>query len=209
MSRESSKVKRCLVFWIGSIIFAISTSTLATDIPLNTVNKIIVSPPNPTSEDNIVTTIYGTQECLFSEDVHDPHVYLSGNEIYISYDTQPPPRSSLPACALVIRTISVVIPIREMIGRLEAGEYKLIINHWKFGELARTNFIVTNKKDIGGMTTGITTRRILCKNLTTGKRKIIRGDVGTWNCEANGLQVKPGDKIEQRVIGTANEATPY
>ena len=75
--------------------------------------------------------------------------------------------------------------------------------------MLRTTFTVTAKKEVGGQATGLTTRRILCKNLTTGTRKTIKGDVGTWDCEAAGLKVNPGDKIEQRVIGIAKEICPH
>lgn len=54
--------------------------------------------------------------------------------------------------------------------------------------------------------TGMTTRRIVCKNLTTGKSKVIAGNADTWNCEAAGLKVKPGDKVWMTVKGVANTA---
>lgn len=208
MNKVALMAKRYIALGFGSIMFACSAPAISEEKALATVDKVIVLPPNPTPIDHIVVALYGIKECPFPEDSRSPYVYLSGEEIHIDYE-QPPP-SNLPLdCPAEIVKLSVTVPVSEAIGQLDVGNYGVTIHHWKWGTLAHTSFSVTPKKDIGGLTTGLATRRIICKNLTTGKRKIIKGDIGTWDCEANGLKVNPGDKIEQRIIGTAKETAPY
>ena len=45
---------------------------------------------------------------------------------------------------------------------------------------------------------------VVCKNLTTGQRVVIRGVATSWDCEAAGLVVHPGNLIQQTVTGTAD-----
>ncbi len=58
---------------------------------------------------------------------------------------------------------------------------------------------------IGASVQGLTPRIAQCDNVTTGEQVSIQlnGDE-SWDCEGAGLVVNPGDRISQRVIGTAN-----
>lgn len=58
--------------------------------------------------------------------------------------------------------------------------------------------------NVGGSITGAEGARILCRNLTSGQS--VTGQLGgetSWDCEAFGLQVNPGDVIIQQVKGRA------
>jgi hypothetical protein len=57
---------------------------------------------------------------------------------------------------------------------------------------------------VGGAVTGVSPRRVVCENLTTGKRVVIRDGARTWNCEQEGLVVNTGDRIQIEVRGTAD-----
>ena len=188
------------------VIFAFGNPAFPETI--TSVDQVIVFPANPNPNDYVHVILYGTEECLSAEDQRDPRVSISGKEIYIDFE-QPPENPIIPICAPLIPKTLVTVPIWKSIEQLDIGNYRVTIRHWKRGTLAKAAFSVTPKIDIGGLTTGLTTRRILCKNLTTGKKKVIKGDVGTWDCEAAGLKVNPGDKIEQRVIGIAKESAFY
>jgi hypothetical protein len=59
---------------------------------------------------------------------------------------------------------------------------------------------------VGGTATGLTIRSIDCKNKTT-KQKVridVNGSTTSWDCEAAGLIVSPGDEIDMKVKGNAN-----
>jgi hypothetical protein len=57
---------------------------------------------------------------------------------------------------------------------------------------------------VGGSVSAIRPRKVDCLNLTTRQRVSIElGVVTSWDCEAAGLIVNPGDKILQTVIGRA------
>jgi hypothetical protein len=66
--------------------------------------------------------------------------------------------------------------------------------------------LVTRAETVGGSATGVTIKTVTCNNKST-KQKIgidIDGTATTWDCEAAGLIVNPGDKIDMKVKGTAN-----
>jgi hypothetical protein len=73
-----------------------------------------------------------------------------------------------------------------------------------FTSVARYNLAFMSPP-VGGSVTGVSPRRAICLNQTTGQRVIIPlwGAV-SWDCGAAGLVVNPGDTIRQTVIGTAN-----
>jgi hypothetical protein len=58
---------------------------------------------------------------------------------------------------------------------------------------------------VGGMMSGLRSGSATCRNLTTGQT-VSMGLLGatSWNCEAAGLVVNPGDTIRQAVQGTAD-----
>lgn len=58
---------------------------------------------------------------------------------------------------------------------------------------------------VGGSVTGLSPRRVLCENLTTGQGVLILLENETsWDCATAGLEVNPGDEILQVVLSTAN-----
>ena len=57
--------------------------------------------------------------------------------------------------------------------------------------------------DVGGSVTGVTPSRVVCTNVTTEQRVVIRGSTRSWDCEAAGLMVRPGDTIRQTLTGEA------
>ncbi len=55
---------------------------------------------------------------------------------------------------------------------------------------------------VGGTLTGTAGRRVRCVNLTTGQSvEIALGGGLSWNCEAAGLVVSPGDRVREIVSG--------
>jgi hypothetical protein len=63
--------------------------------------------------------------------------------------------------------------------------------------------------NLGGSVTGIAVEKVVCQNRTTGAKVSNKTGAGSWNCEALGLVVSPGDKVQTsaRGIVTAAEAT--
>jgi len=52
--------------------------------------------------------------------------------------------------------------------------------------------------------TGVSPTKVLCHNVTTGQRVVIRDGATSWDCEAMGLIVHTGNTIRQTVTGTAD-----
>lgn len=76
-----------------------------------------------------------------------------------------------------------------------------------FGSLifeASIDTIFASIADVGGSVTGVSPRRVICLNITTRQTVIIQNGAKSWNCEAAGLVVNPGDKILQKVLGRAD-----
>ena len=59
---------------------------------------------------------------------------------------------------------------------------------------------------VGGSVTGMTPMGAICDNLTVPQSVIVPVPPGdtTWDCEAGGLSVSPGDLVRVIGIGTAN-----
>jgi hypothetical protein len=59
---------------------------------------------------------------------------------------------------------------------------------------------------IGGAVTGVVVKTIDCNNKTTHQKVSItvNGSTTIWDCEAAGLIVSPGDKIDMKIKGNAN-----
>jgi len=54
---------------------------------------------------------------------------------------------------------------------------------------------------MGGCVTGTSVKKVICINITRGKRVVIKDGANCWDCEAAGLKVKPGDKVIIKVKG--------
>jgi Concanavalin A-like lectin/glucanases superfamily len=57
---------------------------------------------------------------------------------------------------------------------------------------------------VGGSVAGVSPKIVVCRNLTTAQRVVIRNGDGSWDCEAAGLVVAAGHSIQQTVAGRAN-----
>jgi hypothetical protein len=57
------------------------------------------------------------------------------------------------------------------------------------------------ERPVGGSVTGVTPRRVICINVTRKQTVQIQDGATSWNCEAAGLVVNPGDKVIQSVFG--------
>ena len=78
---------------------------------------------------------------------------------------------------------------------LGAGEIQSIVAGGSAGKC---------KPSVGGSVTGVSLTKVKCTNLTS-KQSVSIQDPGTsWDCEAAGLVVRPGDRIKMEVQGTAN-----
>lgn len=60
------------------------------------------------------------------------------------------------------------------------------------------------ERPVGGSVTGVTPSRVVCINVTRKQTVQIQDGATSWNCEAAGLIVNPGDKILQTVLGQAD-----
>lgn len=74
-------------------------------------------------------------------------------------------------------------------------------NHPPFDDLTLTRM---DELPVGGSVTGVSPQRVICQNVTTWQRVVIRDGARSWNCQAAGLVVNQGDIIWQTVIGPAN-----
>jgi hypothetical protein len=81
----------------------------------------------------------------------------------------------------------------------------------RFAEVDNQNFFPAAVDDVrigpspvGGSVTGVSPRKVVCLNVTTGQFVIIRDRAKAWDCAAAGLVVNPGDIILQTVKGKAD-----
>jgi hypothetical protein len=58
--------------------------------------------------------------------------------------------------------------------------------------------------DVGGTVTGVTPRRVVCRNRTTMQTVVIEDGAKSWDCTAAGLVVHTGDSIQLIVRGLAD-----
>jgi hypothetical protein len=200
MDNKLSISRRKYAYAFSGIILAMGSGCF---VEAASINEFVIVPPNPMSDDLVQVTIKGSWSgghvsCIPGE----PDISINGKNIQVHYTTPSNPSVCSTIGTLPGSVWADTIPIWQTTGKLETGTYQLEITS-AIGEIMlRTAFSVSSKRDVGGLVTGINTHKIICKNLATGKKKVIQNDIGAWNCEASGLRVKPGDKIEQRVIGT-------
>jgi hypothetical protein len=72
------------------------------------------------------------------------------------------------------------------------------------GSFTVTFTLVSSRVPVGGSVTGVDPRRVTCTNLTTRQTIVIGDRARSWDCEAAGLVVNPGDKIQQTITGRAD-----
>lgn len=78
---------------------------------------------------------------------------------------------------------------------LSAAEIQAIFNAGSMGKC--------KEPPVGGSVTGVTPSRVVCINVTKRQTVQIQDGANSWNCEAAGLVVNPGDRILQTVLGQA------
>jgi hypothetical protein len=200
MDNKLSISRRKYAYALSGIILAMGSGCF---VEAASINEFVIVPPNPTSNDLIHVAVQGfwrggSADCMPGK----PDISINGKNIQVHYTTPSNPSACSTIGTLPGSAWADTIPIWQTTDKLETGTYQLDITSATGEVMLRTDFNVYSKRDAGGLVTGINTHKIICKNLTTGKKKTIRNGISAWNCEASGLMVKPGDKIEQRIIGT-------
>jgi hypothetical protein len=186
------------IIWVA-LLYLASVSAQAANI--------IIIPPNPVVTDRIFVAVYGgwNDGCV----PRDAQATFSENVIHIDF----PPKPAEVYCTASMTNWAEMVQVPTLAQQLPEGTYDVIVTRGEI-ELGRHSFMVqkglndetaSTDDTVGGLTTAINPRRVICKNLTSRKKKIIKNLTNSWNCEAAGLKVRPGDKIEQTVIGIVNE----
>ncbi|MCX7095575.1 MAG: hypothetical protein NTY50_19315 [Methylobacter sp.] len=155
--------------------------------------SVAIIPPNPTDHEAVIMGIYGVEgtSCVPA----NAQVSFSENVIHVDF----PPIPDGTGC------FEAFTPWGEMVWldhELPEGAYDVIVTRGEVEQLARHSFRVQNSPSTS---TSIKLQQVECKNLTTGKKKVINNPSSSWNCEAAGLKMHPGDKIEQILQGTAKK----
>ncbi len=78
------------------------------------------------------------------------------------------------------------------------------VQHCEGKEPALRGSIAYNPpQPLGADTSGLDVTRIVCSNRTSGQRIVVKTNNKAFDCKVEGLQVNPGDKIDMRILGTA------
>jgi hypothetical protein len=56
---------------------------------------------------------------------------------------------------------------------------------------------------LGGSVIDVNTQKVVCRNLDTRQTALIQDGTASWDCEAAGLTITPGDRIDIIIKGTA------
>jgi hypothetical protein len=64
--------------------------------------------------------------------------------------------------------------------------------------------VVDDGEPVGGWIEFMTPQVLQCQNLTTRQQVMVPFDQATWDCEAQGLSVLPGDKVRMRIRGVTD-----
>ena len=74
------------------------------------------------------------------------------------------------------------------------------------GDRVRTGGVGTadGTAPVGGSVAGMTPTSVFCKNLTTGSTASASTSATSWDCEALGLVVEPGDRVQTGAVGTVD-----
>jgi hypothetical protein len=168
----------------------------AASVPAQEEQGIVTIPPYPTPNSSIYAAVYGNwrDSCV----PVDPQVTLSEKVIRIDF----PP--AVTSCLMVLTPWEETVPID---GRLSVGTYEVIVTRGE-EEIARSSFTV--REPYTGSVPTINLRRLVCTNLRTGKKVLIKEStvLGTSpanfeECLAAGLKARPGDRIWKTFKGKA------
>ncbi len=166
------------------LVYGISISSQAA--------SVAIIPPNPTDHEAIITAVYG----VWGDSCVPENAQASFSENVIHVDFPPIPDGT--GCFLSFTTWGELMWLDH---ELPEGAYDVIVTRGEV-ELGRHSFRVKNSPSTS---TSIKIQQVTCNNLTTGKKKVIKNSSSSWNCEAAGLKVHPGDKIERILLGTAKK----
>ncbi|MCX7092977.1 MAG: hypothetical protein NTY50_05955 [Methylobacter sp.] len=172
--------------------FSIIGMMLIYGISISSQASVAIIPPNPTDHQAILVAVYGVagDSCV----PKNAEASISENVIHIDF----PPIPDGTICFDSLTTWGELVWLDH---ELPEGAYDVIVTRGEV-ELGRHSFSVKNPPSTS---TSIKIQQVTCKNLTTGEKKIIKNSSSSWNCEAAGLQVQPGDKIERILLGTAKK----
>lgn len=108
-------------------------------------------------------------------------------------------------CPAVLASWSVEVQL----GELPPGDYSATVRTvwpppfesvFPATTIGHLDFDVSER--VGVRSWGTHTRRVVCKNVTSGQRVVVRaGGLATTNCEAAGLVIAPGDRVVIRLLG--------
>jgi len=87
-----------------------------------------------------------------------------------------------------------------------AGIDFVLMSDNESGEIYKLNTLTLETTDtVGGNVTGMSPAFVVCNNRTTGQTvaTLLGGDK-TWDCEAEGLVVTPGDSVQMFIRGSAD-----
>jgi hypothetical protein len=131
------------------------------------------------------------------------------------YKTMASPRTEVPVLGGVRRVIPArVVCLNQTSGqkvviRKDTKEYDCtaagLVTHLGESLSIRVDGKIGNiSTAVGGNVIGITPRQVVCVNTTRGQRITLPQRTPSWNCQAAGLVVHPGDTIWMQITGFAN-----
>ena len=100
--------------------------------------------------------------------------------------------------------IAIIPPPQEIpINPLPVGSYQVTITYATGSdapaEIGRASFMV--KEPVTGSFTPVKPVKVVCQNLTTRKRAVIRNPGDFWDCQAAGLEIGQGIASRKRSLG--------
>lgn len=115
---------------------------------------------------------------------------------------------SVPA-TIVGQTLEVTIPLAMLGGDDGTMDVGMVLGNFSEPTDAAPTMghgtIPVGPAPVGGVVTGMSPKRVMCLNVTTGHGvTMLLNGATSWDCAAMGLVVNTGDIIVQKVRGTAN-----
>ncbi|MBI3449252.1 MAG: hypothetical protein HY049_10095 [Acidobacteria bacterium] len=150
----------------------------------------------------------GTTQDIGADYVLDLFEFSMGGQVALFVANNPTPIGTVPA-KITGQTLELTVPMAMLRGDDGSMNLGMVLgNIYQPTDVAPEAghaTITARPPSVSGSATGVTTRRVICQNLTTHEEVTIHlAGATTWDCEAAGLVVHPGDIIVQRVKGTAN-----
>ena len=194
MRKQIDSIKRCLLRNTCILLAALSPAVSVSAEGYVSIDRpkaeISIFPSNPVSSEDIIVVAHGmSSDC----GLEDPQFTRSGSEFRIDFA----PRPADLACAATVGPWAEIIYPRTY---PRAGTYTVILTRGGV-EFARQSFTVRNLVIMAP-------ERIICRNLRTGKKVVIRNPTGLerthediGDCAEQGLKLRSGDKVERTYRG--------